>query len=70
MVASEIAGELDCSYQLIGRRGKNLADRGLVRRDRNNDGRRVFNLTDDAETGYFEGNESRELDIAEPDSDG
>src|SRR3569833_4470030 len=25
MVAADIAGELDCSYQLVGKRGRNLA---------------------------------------------
>ena len=35
MYAGEIAAELDKSYQLVGRRGKHLADRGLVVRDLN-----------------------------------
>ncbi len=70
MVSSEIAGELDCSYQLIGKRGRNLADKGLVNRDRNEEGRRVFNLTSEAEADYFVGNESRSLDVeADPAAD-
>ena len=32
MVASEIAGELDCSGQLVGRRARNLAERSLINR--------------------------------------
>jgi Zn finger protein HypA/HybF involved in hydrogenase expression len=63
MVASEIAGELDCSYQLIGRRGRNLAERGLVTRDKNDVNRRIFSITDDARDDYFVGNEERQLDV-------
>jgi hypothetical protein len=33
LVASQIATELDCSGQLVGRRGRNLADRNLVERE-------------------------------------
>ena len=32
MSASGIAEDLDCSYQLVGKRGKILAERGLVER--------------------------------------
>jgi len=63
MVAAELAGELDCSYQLIGRRGRNLADQKLVIRDRNRNNRRVFRLTDEAREDYFDDNEDRDLDI-------
>lgn len=63
MVASEIAGELDCSYQLVGKRGKILADRGLVLRERNNANRRIFGITDEARSDYFDGNVSRTLDV-------
>ncbi len=63
MVASEIAGELDCSYQLIGKRGRNLAERGLVTRDKNEANRRIFSITDDAKEDYFVDNEERRLEI-------
>jgi DNA-binding transcriptional ArsR family regulator len=53
MYAGEIAAELDKSYQLVGRRGKTLAERGLVKRDVNEQGRRVFEITALAETSYF-----------------
>jgi len=65
MVASEIAGELDCSYQLVGRRGRNLADRGLVSRDRNDANRRVFSITDEARKDYFDDNDERILEVDE-----
>jgi DNA-binding MarR family transcriptional regulator len=69
MVASEIAGELDCSYQLIGKRGRNLAERGLVIRDKNDVHRRVFSITDTAKEEYFRGNDDRALNIEDPNSE-
>jgi DNA-binding MarR family transcriptional regulator len=63
MVAADIAGELDCSYQLVGKRGRNLADRGLVRREKNEANRRIFSITDEARNDYFEGNAERALDV-------
>jgi hypothetical protein len=69
MVASEIAGELDCSYQLIGKRGRNLSDRGLVLRERNEANRRVFAISDMALGEYFQGNTDRQLNVSEPEDD-
>lgn len=63
MFASELAEELDCSHQLIGRRGKNLTELRLVARDRNRANRRVFRLTEDAKVSYFDDNDDRDLDI-------
>ena len=54
MFAKEIASELDCSYQLVGWRGKNLADRELVLREKNYQGRRIFELKQKAASIYFE----------------
>lgn len=52
--ASEVAGELDCSYQLVGKRVKNLDDRGLVNRDQyDSAGRRVYSVTTLAKEVYF-----------------
>lgn len=53
MFAADIAVEMDCSYQLIGRRGRNLSDRGLVKRDENEAGRRTFQISSIAEDSYF-----------------
>lgn len=53
MRAASIAGELDCSYQLIGKRGKHLADRDLVERSKNEHGQRLFKITNHAEAIYF-----------------
>lgn len=53
MFAKDIAEELDCSYQLVGKRGRNLADRSLVKRDTDNRGKRVFQITDRATEVYF-----------------
>jgi hypothetical protein len=52
MFAAEIAAELDRSYQLIGKRGKTLAERGLVSR-KEVDNRRAFEITELAERTYF-----------------
>jgi len=65
MVASEIAGELDCSYQLVGKRGRNLYHRGLVARELNDANRRVFEITEEARKDYFEGNADRLLDLGD-----
>ena len=54
MYAGEIASELDKSYQLVGRRGKTLAERGLVQRDVNDQNRRTFQITPLAEASYFD----------------
>lgn len=56
MFANQIAAELDCSYQLIGKRGKNLSERELVERDENDKGRRVFKISKEAEDLYFTNN--------------
>ncbi len=60
--AAYIAAELDCSYQLIGKRGKIMADRGLVERSELS-GRRVFTLSNDARSKYFKRNTNRKLDV-------
>lgn len=62
LAAAEIAADLDCSYQLVGKRGKIMAEKGLVDRlmERN---RRKFRITETARGEYFAGNESRQLDL-------
>jgi hypothetical protein len=63
MNASEIALELDRSYQLVGKRGKMLAQRGLVKRDENEQGRRIFEITELADKSYFSDFENVGLDV-------
>ena len=53
LYAGEIASELDCSYQLVGRRAKQLAEQGLVTRTMNEDKRRELELTRHARDAYF-----------------
>lgn len=53
MRAATIAEELDCSWQLIGWRGRHLAERGLVKRSKNPSGHRIFEITEQAEDSYF-----------------
>jgi Cdc6-like AAA superfamily ATPase/DNA-binding MarR family transcriptional regulator len=60
-----IAGELDCSWQLIGRRGRKLADRGLIERTENDQGHRIFEITPTAEAAYFSDAEADKLKLDE-----
>ncbi len=62
MFAVQIAGELDCSYQLVGKRGKFLDERGLVERTKNAEGRRIFSITEKATRAYFEHAPEDEMD--------
>jgi hypothetical protein len=49
----EIAEELDCSYQLIGRRAKSLDEsKGLISRE-DESGQKVYKLTNTAKNDYF-----------------
>ena len=64
LFAIEIAGELDCSYQLVGKRGKFLAEKDLVNRDVNMQGRPEFSLNQRAEDIYFS-DTSEILDVPE-----
>jgi hypothetical protein len=68
MYAGEIAVELDKSYQLVGKRGKTLAERGLVSREENEQGRRVFVITELAERSYFTKEATDSLDLGPNDS--
>ncbi|WP_137130362.1 hypothetical protein [Rhizobium sp. FY34] len=64
MVAAEIAGDLDCSGQLVGRRGKNLAERKLV--ERTSSGQVYsYTLTEQAKSAYFSDPTAGDLDIAD-----
>jgi predicted transcriptional regulator len=63
MYAGEIAAEMDKSYQLVGKRGKTLADRGLVSRELNDQGRRVFEITSLAQSSYFAEDSQDALDV-------
>lgn len=61
-----IATELDCSWQLIGRRGKNLESKSLIQRSENGTGQRIFAITDLAETSYFSDTSQDGLDVEGP----
>jgi len=65
MYAAQIASELDCSYQLVGKRGRFLHDRGLVSRSKNDTGRRTFRATELAEKSYFAKDRKDSLDVSE-----
>lgn len=61
--AGEIAEELDCSYQLVWRRAKNLEERKLVARQTGEDGKRSYSLTPLAKDTYFETGSAGELKL-------
>jgi DNA-binding MarR family transcriptional regulator len=62
--AGDIAGELDVSYQLVGRRAKNLDEQSLVVREFVG-GRREFSLTETAKLIYFESRDAANLHLSE-----
>lgn len=66
LMAADIAGELDCSYQLVGKRGKIMEERGLVDRDKMK-GRRIFKITERAREEYFTSNDDRRLNVGQQD---
>jgi DNA-binding MarR family transcriptional regulator len=63
MRPAAIAGELDCSYQLIGKRGVVLSDRGLVKRYQNEQGQRLLEISPTAESTYFTDTLKDSLDV-------
>lgn len=63
MRPAAIAGELDCSYQLIGKRGKGLAEQGLVKRYHNEQGQRLLEISETAEAAYFAEGSEKALDV-------
>jgi hypothetical protein len=62
MVASEIASELDCSGQLVGRRARNLSERSLVTRQQTGPVYK-YHLTGQAKAAYFSNPTGDELDV-------
>ncbi|GGC63218.1 hypothetical protein GCM10011387_16040 [Pedobacter quisquiliarum] len=58
-----IAGELDCSYQLIGKRGVLLSDMGLIKRYKDDQNSRLFEIDPTAEERYFNDEGTDELNL-------
>lgn len=65
MFAQEIAQELDCSYQLVGKRGKILYERGLIKRAQNENQRRIFRIMEQTKEIYFKETEKDGLNLDE-----
>lgn len=63
MRPGDIAEELDCSHQLVGRRAKNLEERQLVDRSTDEEGRRIYSLTELAKKSYFDSSVSADLQL-------
>jgi Mn-dependent DtxR family transcriptional regulator len=66
MFAGEIAEELDVSPQLVGTRGKRLAEHELVTRETVKS-RRQFKVTDRARNIYFSDSDAGSLRVDEED---
>jgi DNA-binding MarR family transcriptional regulator len=62
-----VAAELDCSYQLVGKRAVRLEERGLVKRLRDGQDHRILEITPLATNSYFAASDVKELDLP-PDS--
>jgi hypothetical protein len=62
MVASEIASELDCSGQMVGRRARNLSERSLVTREQTGPVY-GYQLSGQAKEAYFRNPRGDELDV-------
>lgn len=67
MVAAEIASELDCSGQLIGRRARNLSERSLITREQMGPVYK-YELTPRAKEAYFSNPSADELDVGSIDT--
>ncbi|MGJ5050883.1 hypothetical protein ACQR09_27745 [Bradyrhizobium oligotrophicum] len=65
LYAREIAEELDCSYQLVGRRGLIMEQRGLIDRIKKDNSRRVYRIRKEAVREYFENNHDRTLKVSD-----
>jgi DNA-binding MarR family transcriptional regulator len=62
-----VAAELDCSYQLVGKRAVRLEERGLVKRLRDEHDHRILEITDLATHSYFASLDAQQLDVDERD---
>ena len=60
-----VAAELDCSYQLVGKRAVRLEDRGLVKRLQDEHDHRILQITELARNSYFSSSEAQQLDVDE-----
>jgi hypothetical protein len=63
LYAREIAAELDCSYQLVGRRGRIMEERGLIDRITRGSYPRLYRIRPDTVHDYFENNKERHLNV-------
>ena len=64
-----VAAELDCSYQLVGKRAVKLEERGLVKRKQDGHEHRILEITDLAKNSYFSSSEAQQLDVTESEQD-
>ena len=58
-----VVAELDCSYQLVGKRAVRLEERGLVKRLRDEQDHRILQITPLATESYFASSDAEHLDV-------
>ena len=63
LFAKDVAGELDCSYQLIGKRAVKLSQRGLIQREKNKKNRPEYTISKLGKNSYFPDNDEESLKI-------
>ena len=63
LFAMEVAGELDCSYQLIGKRAVNLHQKGLIQKEKNKRNRTEYKISTLGKNNYFPDGDQERLSI-------
>ena len=63
LFAKDVAGELDCSYQLVGKRAIKLSQKGLIEREKNQQQRPEYKISELGKNSYFSENDKEALII-------
>ena len=61
----DVAGELDCSHQLVGKRAAKLSQKGLIEKKKNQYNRTEYIISSLGKNSYFSDNENESLQINE-----
>lgn len=63
LFAKDVAGELDCSYQLVGKRAAKLSQKKLIKREKNQQRRTEYKISELGKNSYFSDNDREALNI-------
>ena len=63
LFAKDVACELDCSYQLIGKRAGNLHQKGLIKKEKNQKNRTEYTISELGQNSYFPEGEQECLNL-------